>query len=58
MADREWSRLMAREKEIDQWLRAASNAVTEPGAVQIRRLEKTIIMATAAIVEAIWNARA
>ena len=46
-----------REKEIDQWFKEAERAVYEPSAFSIRRLEKTIIIATAAIVEAIWKAR-
>jgi hypothetical protein len=57
VADREWKRLVQREAEIDQWLQQAATSVTEPGALQARRLEKTIIIATAAIVEAIWKAR-
>ncbi len=52
-----WKQMQEREKEVDQWLRAAASSVTEPGAVQSRRLEKTIIIAASAIVQAIWGAR-
>jgi hypothetical protein len=57
VADHEWRRLQGREAEIDLWFKDAKDAVYDPHAYSMRRLEKTIIMATAAIVEAIWKAR-
>jgi hypothetical protein len=57
VADRNWDRLLKREKEIDGWFKDAKDAVYDPHAYTTRRLEKTIIIATAAICEAIWKAR-
>lgn len=58
MTEREWNRLREREVEINKWFGEAKDAVYDPHAYSTRRLEKTIIIAASAIVEAIWKARA
>lgn len=55
MADRQYNRLAEREAEVDRLMRDTD--VSMPELRRSLRLEKTIIIATSAIVEAIWKAR-
>lgn len=57
MSDRNWKALRAREEEVDALLNIPKGAVYHQPTHSAHRLEKTIIVAAAAIVEAIWKAR-
>jgi len=56
MTDLHWKRLQEREAGVDQRVSEASRAGQFPE-IRSARLEKTLIICTAAIVEAIWKAR-
>lgn len=56
MGDRAWNHLAEREAEVDRLMREPDFGLTEMR--RSLRLEKTIIIAASAIVEAIWKARA
>lgn len=57
MSDRALRALVAREKTFDNWIEASRGAVYDPRTRDSVELQKTIIMCTKAIVEAIWKAR-
>jgi hypothetical protein len=58
MSDREFKKLQLREDEVNAWFAKAKDAVTDERTYALRRLEKTMLICTSAIVEAIWKARA
>jgi len=57
MADKHWNRLNDHESEVDAWLTASRNAVYDVQTRNTVSLQKTLILCTKAVCEAIWKTR-